>query len=221
VADHGPFQTAKRCRKCDEVKPLAEFTRDRDKPDGRRNECRDCKHAAAKLHRDTNRDVINAKTARWRKAHLDRSRGDAMRNYERTRQAVLDHYGRQCACCGSTTRLHIDHVNGDGGVHREELFGDSGGGGGGAFYRWLVGNGFPAGFQTLCERCNRSKGRGERCVIDHDRVRVAGVRYAPQTSRSKPWVARFGRTHLGLFRTAEEAIAARREAELRDARKAA
>ncbi len=41
--------------------------------------------------------------------------------------------------------------------------------GGNAIYHWLVVNGFPPGFQTLCGPCNRSKGRGSACRIDHGR----------------------------------------------------
>jgi len=33
--------------------------------------------------------------------------------------------------------------------------------------RWLVKNGFPEGFQTLCRPCNVSKKRGTRCRLKH------------------------------------------------------
>lgn len=80
------------------------------------------------------------------------------------REAVLDHYGRRCACCGSTEELQIDHVNGGGTAHRESLGLK---GAGSNFHRWLVKQGFPGGFQTLCRPCNRSKFDGERCRLDH------------------------------------------------------
>jgi len=68
------------------------------------------------------------------------------------RQQVLNHYGRQCACCGEANELFltIDHVNNDGSAHRKEI-------GQSAIYRWLVRNGFPPGFQTLCYNCNLGK----------------------------------------------------------------
>lgn len=78
---------------------------------------------------------------------------------------VFGHYGRRCACCGAAERLTIDHVDGDGAEHRREL----GSQGSWALYRWLVVNGFPPGFQTLCEPCNGSKGRRAACRIDHER----------------------------------------------------
>ena len=77
----------------------------------------------------------------------------------RARDQVLDHYGRVCVCCGATRGLTIDHVNGDGKAHREELKGD--------LYRWLVQEGFPRGFQVLCTPCNSSKGAGLACRM-HD-----------------------------------------------------
>jgi len=70
-----------------------------------------------------------------------------------------------CACCGRADNLSIDHVNGDGREHREEIFGRQGGGV--EFYYWLVTTGFPDGFQTLCRSCNQSKGRGRRCRLAH------------------------------------------------------
>ncbi len=34
-------------------------------------------------------------------------------------------------------------------------------------YRWLIRNGFPEGFQTLCMPCNSSKRDGDRCRLGH------------------------------------------------------
>ena len=78
------------------------------------------------------------------------------------RAQVFAHYGTECACCGTTEDLSIDHVNGNGREHREELFGNPRGNRDGT-YRWLIKMGFPGGFQVLCRPCNSSKGRGEYC----------------------------------------------------------
>lgn len=77
------------------------------------------------------------------------------------RQRVLAHYGTTCACCGSTAQLAIDHVNGDGAEHRQAVPSHH-------FDAWLIEQGFPPGFQTLCRRCNSSKGTGPRCVLSHE-----------------------------------------------------
>lgn len=51
--------------------------------------------------------------------------------------------------------LCIDHIDGGGNKHRAEIKGD--------FYRWLIDNNFPPGFQTLCHNCNMAKGLYGRC----------------------------------------------------------
>ena len=56
----------------------------------------------------------------------------------------------QCKCGYNDIRaLAIDHVNGGGNKHRTQL----GRRGGGEFYRWLVMNGYPEGYQVLCMCC--------------------------------------------------------------------
>jgi len=79
---------------------------------------------------------------------------------------VFDHYGHACACCGTAERLDIDHINGGGSAHRTALFGRANNGGA-DFYRWLVAQGFPPGYQVLCRPCNASKANGVTCRLDH------------------------------------------------------
>lgn len=81
---------------------------------------------------------------------------------DRNRELVLTHYGGnppKCACCGEARVefLSVDHMNGGGSRHIRSI------GGGNMFYRWLVKNGFPPGFQILCMNCNCAKGRYGRC----------------------------------------------------------
>jgi hypothetical protein len=99
---------------------------------------------------------------RWMAANPEATREHGRRWRESYRTQVYDHYGRVCACCGATERLTIDHVNGDGRQHREEI-----GKGSGAVYRWLIANGFPPGFQVLCLSCNNSKWTGDHCRLPH------------------------------------------------------
>jgi alpha-tubulin suppressor-like RCC1 family protein len=65
---------------------------------------------------------------------------------------VFEHYGMSCVCCGETHQafLTIDHVSGGGNRQRAEM----GISGGARFYRWLIGNNYPDGYQTLCFNCN-------------------------------------------------------------------
>ena len=96
----------------------------------------------------------------WRQLYPEKRRAERRRRRHRHREKVFARYGTSCACCGATEDLTIDHVNGDGAEHRAAL-------GNRDIYGWLVVNGFPPGFQTLCGPCNRSKARGPACTIDH------------------------------------------------------
>jgi hypothetical protein len=177
-------QITRKCSDCDQAKPLEQFNRNRSRAAGREYICRDCKHARDQRYRQANPGKGNLRSQRWNAANRDRRR-TIMRRYNEThrearrdqdrsryvghRDTVADHYGRTCACCGSTDRLTIDHVNGDGRERRLVI-------GPGRLYRWLVRNGLPAGFQTLCFPCNRSKGSGESCRLDHVGTQVREAR---------------------------------------------
>jgi hypothetical protein len=207
---------SKRCKTCGEVKPLGEYTKDRDKRDGHRGSCRECERRRdrrryqenrdAKLeyqrqyyeanvqavrdyqlrYREANPDKISERNQRWyqanheeataarrryHEANRDRLNANQRQRSARIRDAVLEHYGRICACpdCYSTESLGIDHIDGNGRQHRLELFGNNAWKSGAVrFHYWLIKNNFPPGFQTLCGRCNTSKGTGERCRLVHE-----------------------------------------------------
>ena len=171
--------------------PVSEFGKDRRRPDGLHSWCRACRSRAARrwhqanpekareIHRrgyQANPEQIREKNRRWAQANPEQTREHRRRwaqanpeqiraKEQRLRDRVLDHYGRACACCGATENLTVDHVTGGGSAHRMELFRRDMGGV--PFYRWLVRNGFPDGFQILCLPCNSSKGTGGRCKLDH------------------------------------------------------
>jgi hypothetical protein len=70
---------------------------------------------------------------------------------KRTKIKVLSHYsnGRlKCANCEENDQqvLTIDHINGNGNIHRKQTNTHAGI----EFYRWLINNNFPEGFQVLC-----------------------------------------------------------------------
>lgn len=77
--------------------------------------------------------------------------------HDELKRKVLTVYGHgKCACvrCGFSDirALCIDHVNGGGTRHVKSL-----GKNGKTFYKWLVDNNYPLGFQTLCYNCNQIK----------------------------------------------------------------
>lgn len=83
------------------------------------------------------------------------------------KKQVFDHYGWSCKCCGEDTKefLTIDHINGGGTKHRKEIKGWAT-----HFYRWLVKNNFPKGYQVLCMNCNFAKGHFGICPHMRDNL---------------------------------------------------
>jgi hypothetical protein len=131
---------------------------------------------------------------------------------------VIAHYGAACACCGTTERLTIDHVNGGGTAQLRDQFNYSAV----RFYRWLVSQGFPPGFQTLCQPCNSSKNDGPACRLDHSLP--PGVKRCGKCGHPKPasefyrhgsWCKTCwrGRDRTQEYAEAREARAARRRGE--------
>jgi predicted restriction endonuclease len=93
---------------------------------------------------------------------LNIANSEKLKTYRRERgnkyrQAILEHYGGQCACCGENIPqfLAIDHINNDGAAHRKMIHG--------RIYEWLVKHDFPEGFQLLCHNCNMAKGLYGEC----------------------------------------------------------
>ena len=72
----------------------------------------------------------------------------------------LEHYGNKCACCGIQQYefMTIDHMNGSGRKHREQIKGkyDS-------IWGFLRRNGFPEGYRILCFNCNSARGAFGYC----------------------------------------------------------
>lgn len=100
--------------------------------------------------------------------HVDLQTAKLRRVREETVARVLAAYGESCACCGESRRkfLTIDHVANDGAEHRRTFRGD--------FYVWLIREGFPDGFQTLCFNCNLGKARnGGVCPHQEEELRLA------------------------------------------------
>ncbi len=102
------------------------------------------------------------------------ARRDADKNKQREyrrkiKDDVFSYYANGtpvCAMCGYTDMraLCLDHINGGGREHREQLA-PKGRCGSTHMYVWLRKRGYPAGFQVLCENCNRIK--------EHERLRAA------------------------------------------------
>jgi len=96
--------------------------------------------------------------ARYKEYYKKIIRPNNRKQYQKWKKMVLKHYGGdppKCANCGynNINCLEIDHLNNEGTTQRRELFGSQGGSGT-RFYRWLIKNNFPPGYQILCKNCN-------------------------------------------------------------------
>ena len=117
--------------------------------------------AASRRYYDRNREKRQADSLKYYHEHREhyqepnKVRAKAWR--KALREAVLAHYGRLCACCGSVRELQIDHIIPWGQAPSSPR-------GGSSLNTWLVKNDFPEGFQTLCKSCNWSKGEGSHCA---------------------------------------------------------
>lgn len=77
------------------------------------------------------------------------------RRYRRQRLEVIMHYGGKCVCCEEERIqfLGIDHINGGGTKHRQEIKAKYQN-----IYNYLIHHNFPEGYQILCHNCNLSRG---------------------------------------------------------------
>lgn len=167
----------KKCTKCGLEKSLDEFYRNKNYKGGIMPKCKPC-----------SRDIVaerkrnQARTPGFIKKHNRLSRF-------KIKLKVFNHYGMSCARCGNYDFrvLCIDHVNGNGGKHRKELKATS-------IYPWLIRNGFPEGFQTLCANCNRLKqfennefpGQDSQCD-ETNRLYMEASEPPKQTYVIEPW----------------------------------
>lgn len=97
--------------------------------------------------------IIDRATRRRKERPIERKIVRSRENVK-LKVKVIYGYGGKCICCGEEEIifLTIDHINEDGNQHRkkEKIIGST-------FYRWLIKNNFPGGFQILCRNCNWGK----------------------------------------------------------------
>jgi len=82
--------------------------------------------------------------------YRETKRQQSKRKYSVARDQVIAHYGAKCKYCGSLTNLQIDHVEGDGALHRKKVHSDK-------LSQVIIDLGFPDTFQILCKQCNIAK----------------------------------------------------------------
>jgi hypothetical protein len=95
---------------------------------------------------------------------------------EKLKQQVYAAYGNKCACCGELDSrfFTLDHVNGNGGKHRIELFGKNSSNQT-ALYRWIIRNGYPESLRIYCFNCNMGSYRNGG-ICPHRAIQVVADR---------------------------------------------
>jgi hypothetical protein len=106
-----------------------------------------------KKYRQTHLKKCRENEEKYAQTHKKERRDAEKRLRLRDKLKVLNHYSGdppKCACCGETKLLFltIDHMEHVGRKKREKISSGS------VFYRWLVRNNYPDGYQVLCFNCN-------------------------------------------------------------------
>jgi len=128
--------------------------------------------------------TINIRARKWKEDHFERwvfvdkewrqKNKEHRRDYQNQWNAklkleVLSHYSGnlpKCACCGEAVIefLTIDHMD-DNGAENRKITGH-----GSKFYKWLVKNNFPEGYQVLCYNCNCGRAKTKDKICPHKRI---------------------------------------------------
>lgn len=130
----------KYCNSCQKNKPLSQWYNN--KKFGISSYCKEC---------------ISTKSLQRQKDNPLSYLESQKRHKLKIKTTVMMHYGSdgiaKCAKCGynDIRALSIDHIDGKGCDHRKEL--GRGNGSGKKFYKWLIKNNFPDGYQVLCMNC--------------------------------------------------------------------
>jgi hypothetical protein len=129
-----------------------------------------------RYRRDPAKQLLRCR--RYRDRNPERVALTSRRTNQKSRLAVLAHYGGgrlACLQCGEMDLdvLALDHINDDGAEERKALAVSSS-----RFFRRLIRLDFPPGYQTLCHNCNIRKEMKRR--REHPAPRPSPTEEAPQ-----------------------------------------
>ena len=156
------------CSTCHEEKQPSEFYHKVGARDGRTARCKSCLKTInnAHYHQTQKHSLVYKAIARnvgrrWYSENRERSKAKHHETHLEQRRQCIEAYGGACQCCGEARYefLAIDHINGGGRKHRQEV--------GGKICRWLVANEFPPGFRILCHNCNMAIAFYGECPHKH------------------------------------------------------
>ena len=164
------------CSKCKTSKEETAFRKDVSRKDKLYPYCAACLTEIGRDYRKRNPGQNTARFNLWKKRNPEKAAKvlrDSAKKYRAGLKAqVMFAYGGSrpvCACCGEAHLefLAVDHIHGGGNAHRREIKATFGS----MFYKWLVDNRFPEGFQLLCHNCNFAKSHGD-CLCPHQKERA-------------------------------------------------
>ena len=118
----------------------------------------------------------------YRQTHREQGKAIDLAYRQALKLEVFNAYGgARCACCGETYMefLSLDHIGGDGALHKRQLGVSSGR----IMYLYLKKHGFPPGLRVLCMNCNFALGHFGYCP--HGNVKVEAEQAITKTGDSK------------------------------------
>lgn len=167
----------KHCNRCNRTLPLSQFywMKPKNRPTSECKQC--CKDRTMERFRNKREHCLNVRR-RYRSNNREQILLVDRKLRARRKLLVLTHYGKgalACVCCGiqEIEFLTLDHIAANGADHRRELKEryHQNAPGGWFIYKWLIDNGFPVGYQTLCFNCNVGKHRSKVNICPHELAR--------------------------------------------------
>ncbi len=109
-------------------------------------------------YRNAHREEIRVRERECYQGQTKKAKTAGEKYRKKLKEQIIKHYSNgtiKCVRCGvdDIDMLCLDHINGNGNGHRRSIGITSGY----AFYRWIISENFPLGFQTLCYNCNMKK----------------------------------------------------------------
>lgn len=146
----------KRCKTCREVKPVEQYHKQCNSPDGYSYNCKDCALQYGRNHHKNNLDRYAERRKVYYEANRERIRLYYATKHRSRKVRVLLAYGGVCVCCEERNLglLTLDHKNDDGAEHRKSL---GHGKTSSRIYVWAEENGFPDLLQVMCWNCNSGR----------------------------------------------------------------
>ena len=150
--------STKICRECGAEKSVSEFNKT-NKIFSNYGVSKGCKPYCKSCDREIKR--------KWRQDNVLRLRQKEKQFRNDLKSRVIKALGNQCACCGELNKefLTVDHINGDGHLHRKEKSSSV------CVHKDIENQGFPRDkYRVLCMNCNCSIAWFGYCPHKIDRV---------------------------------------------------